>query len=529
MPRDSSGNYTLPAGNPVISGSVITSSWANSTMSDIAAALTDSLSRSGNGGMLSPLFFGDGALLDPGIAWALEPSMGFYRNGTQDMRLGIGNRSVLRFTYAEKLEIQRDYGSGLEYNPAVDTKSMSLYWDAKLAGYADTGVHGGYAGDLDDLKTNSCWFISPASVTNEPTDFVGDGFIVTERVAPSSGTQTIYGRFGADSWKQWMRTDTNDTWGDWKLVVDGGAFTERLAGYADTGLHESYNADLNDITVNGKWTFVKANVTNEPSDFANSYGFITHDETTAGGNRATQTIIGAWSGNQYKMWMRQCTNSRVWEDWKLVVDGGSLTITSGDRDYTGIQTAPKMRASDAPAGASDLTRKDYVDAGDAATLASANSYTDSAVANVLAVAFPVGSVVIGWNPSGVLTGTWSQLAEGTFLMCTRNGSDPSGGNNDAAVIAHTHTINHNHTASASTQTADHTHQRGEAFAVNNGTAQSVERYAITGASQSSINLQSHSHNITVDAFNGNSGSAGEAATGRNRPKYVGKLMYERTA
>lgn len=44
MPRDASGNYTLPAGNPVVTATTISSSWANSTMSDIASALTDSIS-----------------------------------------------------------------------------------------------------------------------------------------------------------------------------------------------------------------------------------------------------------------------------------------------------------------------------------------------------------------------------------------------------------------------------------------------------------------------------------------------------
>lgn len=48
MPRDGSGNYALPAGNPVVTGTVISSSgWANPTLADIAAALTQSLSRDG--------------------------------------------------------------------------------------------------------------------------------------------------------------------------------------------------------------------------------------------------------------------------------------------------------------------------------------------------------------------------------------------------------------------------------------------------------------------------------------------------
>lgn len=47
MSRNGSGLYNLPAGNPVVSGTTITSNWANSTMSDIAAALSGSLASDG--------------------------------------------------------------------------------------------------------------------------------------------------------------------------------------------------------------------------------------------------------------------------------------------------------------------------------------------------------------------------------------------------------------------------------------------------------------------------------------------------
>ena len=48
MARDGAGNYNLPSGNPVVTNTIISSSgWANPTLSDIAAALTQSLSRDG--------------------------------------------------------------------------------------------------------------------------------------------------------------------------------------------------------------------------------------------------------------------------------------------------------------------------------------------------------------------------------------------------------------------------------------------------------------------------------------------------
>jgi len=86
MSRNSSGTYTLPAGNPVVTGTLIESSWANSTLSDIASALTDSLSRSGQGSMTAALRLADGTSTAPGLAWASETNTGLYRYGSADTR-----------------------------------------------------------------------------------------------------------------------------------------------------------------------------------------------------------------------------------------------------------------------------------------------------------------------------------------------------------------------------------------------------------------------------------------------------------
>jgi hypothetical protein len=47
MSRNGSGTYTLPVGNPVVTGTTITSTWANTTLTDIASAITDSLAADG--------------------------------------------------------------------------------------------------------------------------------------------------------------------------------------------------------------------------------------------------------------------------------------------------------------------------------------------------------------------------------------------------------------------------------------------------------------------------------------------------
>lgn len=47
MSRNGSGTYTLPAGNPVVTGTTISSTWANNTLQDLANAMTGSIAADG--------------------------------------------------------------------------------------------------------------------------------------------------------------------------------------------------------------------------------------------------------------------------------------------------------------------------------------------------------------------------------------------------------------------------------------------------------------------------------------------------
>ena len=62
MSRNGSGTYSLPAGNPVTGGTTITSTWANNTLSDIASALTQSLSIDGQTTMTGTLPMGGNSI-----------------------------------------------------------------------------------------------------------------------------------------------------------------------------------------------------------------------------------------------------------------------------------------------------------------------------------------------------------------------------------------------------------------------------------------------------------------------------------
>lgn len=66
MPRNGSGTYVLPAGNPVVTGTPISSAVQNTTMTDIATALTLSLPRDGQAAMTGALPMGGQDILNAG-------------------------------------------------------------------------------------------------------------------------------------------------------------------------------------------------------------------------------------------------------------------------------------------------------------------------------------------------------------------------------------------------------------------------------------------------------------------------------
>lgn len=85
MPRDDSGNYTLPPGSEAVTGTTIQAVTHNTPLADIAAALTGSLPRNGTGPMLAPLKLVSGSLEAPALAFNEESGTGLILTGN-----GIG-------------------------------------------------------------------------------------------------------------------------------------------------------------------------------------------------------------------------------------------------------------------------------------------------------------------------------------------------------------------------------------------------------------------------------------------------------
>ena len=98
MPRNGSGVYTLPAGNPVVPGTTIDSGWANDTLEDVANELTNSLSRTGAAGMLAPFRIADGNVTAPGLAFLNETNSGLYRSGSGSLWMSILGVNVAQYS-----------------------------------------------------------------------------------------------------------------------------------------------------------------------------------------------------------------------------------------------------------------------------------------------------------------------------------------------------------------------------------------------------------------------------------------------
>jgi hypothetical protein len=98
MPRNASGVYTLPAGNPVVPGTTIDAAWANDTLEDLANEVTNSLSRTGAGGMLAPFRIADGNVTGPGLAYLNETNSGLYRSGAGSIWMSVLGVNTVQFS-----------------------------------------------------------------------------------------------------------------------------------------------------------------------------------------------------------------------------------------------------------------------------------------------------------------------------------------------------------------------------------------------------------------------------------------------
>lgn len=175
MARNASGTYTLPGGNPVVSGTAISSTWANSTLSDIGTELTDSLDRSGKGGMLAPLQLVDGLVANPALAFTNELGSGLYRAGAGDVRLAILGSDLLRFQSSLLTVGAAGVGTiqaGILTAAGTANQSLTLRGNRSAADagtdFVATSLAARTAGNLLDVQNNGTSVFTIANAATVP-------------------------------------------------------------------------------------------------------------------------------------------------------------------------------------------------------------------------------------------------------------------------------------------------------------------------------------------------------------------------
>lgn len=169
MSRDSSGNYTLPgATNPVVSGTNITILWGNGTANDIAQALTDSLDRNGQGGMLAPLRGVAGTAGAPAFSFTAESNSGWYRQGANSFRFSISASDVLAVTPTLFTSYKDMVINGCVVGQGAGADATNTAFGVSALGTVNTGIN----------NTAFGWSNLTANTTGSNNTALGNGCLL---------------------------------------------------------------------------------------------------------------------------------------------------------------------------------------------------------------------------------------------------------------------------------------------------------------------------------------------------------------
>lgn len=123
MPRDGAGNYNLPSSEPVFLGTVISSSAHNTTESDIASALTQSISKDGQTVPTANLPMGGFKFTNLGTGTATGDSV---NKGQMDAAISSGSGNALLRDGSNSPTANLSMG-GFKHTNAADGSSAQDY------------------------------------------------------------------------------------------------------------------------------------------------------------------------------------------------------------------------------------------------------------------------------------------------------------------------------------------------------------------------------------------------------------------
>lgn len=374
MPRDSSGNYTLPpAYNPVLTGTTITSAWANTTMNDIATALTDSLSRSGRGGLTSSFLLTDGTALAPGLAFASELSTGLYRNGASQPTFVVGGVPIWSSDASKHFLVEASGGTiissatvgysltvngplGITIPGAAATQLTALNmaqagqqaWSIyQLASSDDFRIYNSFSGDVIRIQKQGYVTIFAPQAGGAALSVIGVASQPSVYIINPSAAGTSYGlsvNAGANTSDYCISAANSSGNGLWYLQGNGENFVLEPPAFTDRTGSNYHQAGYLEIPQN----YQPNSYTFHMSDRGKN---VFYDSTTAG-NTYTIPLSGSVNfpvGTTITMTVVQGGNPL-----HIVTSGGDILRWIPNNDTTqprnlgspGLATMTKMRANE---------------------------------------------------------------------------------------------------------------------------------------------------------------------------------------
>jgi hypothetical protein len=219
MPRDGAGNYGLPSGNPVVTNTIISSGgWANPTLSDIATALTQSLSRDGQTTPTADLTMGNFKLRNLANALARTDAVpaAQIQDSTLTILASISGTDTITASTAPAITA---YTAGQQFSfntaGANTTNAVTLNINALGAkALMKQGVSGPVQlspGDLQNVQTAIVRYdgtqfilVSPPAPTVSAglvNKVINGGFDVWQRGTSFTNAATAAAAYGPDCWQ----------------------------------------------------------------------------------------------------------------------------------------------------------------------------------------------------------------------------------------------------------------------------------------------------------------------------------------
>lgn len=322
MSRNSGGTYSLPAGNPVVTGTLISSAWANTTLSDLATAMTDSLSRSGDGGMLAPLEAVDGTIGAPAYTFGNATTSGLYRAGAGDFRFSIAGADVFQLLAQ---------GAGIA-NGAVATPGLFFISDPNTGLYRIGADNLGFttAGTLRaDVNSTGNWTLAAPTA----------GTALTINALAAEAGINIAAASGSNATIELTGTGGGYGWG--LRSLNGGTFDIRNSTLSKTAI--SFSADAEPVvSINDAGTMREAgtkvlpsvSITASTTLSAAHSGRMVSANMSSGGQTVTLYAAGEGTtitinGNVNACTIAPGSGSLYWFDGSGSIASGNRTLAVG--------------------------------------------------------------------------------------------------------------------------------------------------------------------------------------------------------